>query len=70
MIEVDSTAETASPRRVPLTADEPATLTEVYEQAARKHPKSDTLNFKRDGQWRAMSAEEMLRRARHVALGL
>jgi len=70
MIEVDSTAENALPERVRLTADEPTTLVEIYEQAARNHPKSDTLNFKLDGQWQAMSAEEVLRRARHVALGL
>ena len=57
-------------QRVPLTADEPATLIEIYEQAARDHPKPNTLNFKRDGQWQAMSAEEMLRRARLVASGL
>jgi long-chain acyl-CoA synthetase len=55
--------------RVPLTVDEPATLVEVYERAARNHP-ANTLNYKRDGAWQSMSAQEMLRRALHVALGL
>ena len=56
--------------RVPLEANEPATLVEVYERVARVHPKPDTLNYKRDGVWHSISAEEMLGRARWVALGL
>ena len=56
--------------RVPLNAGEPTTLVEVYEQAARNHPKLDTLNYKRGGRWESMSASEMLQRAHHVALGL
>lgn len=56
--------------RVPLNAGEPTTLVEVYEAVLRDHPKSDTLNFKRDGAWQMVSAAEMLRRARHIALGL
>lgn len=60
----------ATPRRVPLEADEPATLVEVYERVARVHQKPDTLNYKRDGAWHSISADEMLRRARGIALGL
>jgi long-chain acyl-CoA synthetase len=56
--------------RVPLEADEPTTLVEVYERVARVHRKPDTLNYKRDGGWRSISAEEMLKRARWIALGL
>ncbi|MDX6694560.1 MAG: long-chain acyl-CoA synthetase [Blastocatellia bacterium] len=58
------------PPRVPLYANEPATLAEMFEHAAREHPKPDTLNYKRDGAWRAISSDEMLRRARSIALGL
>jgi long-chain acyl-CoA synthetase len=57
-------------RRVPLSADEPATLVEVYERVVRVHPKPDTLNYKRDGAWHSISANEMLARARRIALGL
>jgi len=56
--------------REPLTADEPKTLVEVYEGALRSHPKPDTLNYKRDGAWHPISADEMLSRARRIALGL
>lgn len=57
-------------QRVPLSPDEPTTLVEVYERVARDHSKPDTLNFKRDGAWHSISANEMLERARHIALGL
>src|SRR6266571_585024 len=70
MLETADRLKLVERQRVPLNADEPVTLVEVYERAVRNHPKSDTLNFKRDSQWQAMSSEEMLRRARHVALGL
>src|SRR6267143_4622318 len=49
---------------------EPATLVDIYEGVVRAHPKPDTLNYKRDGAWHSMSAGEMLRRARWIALGL
>ncbi len=60
----------SAPFREPLTADEPKTLVEVYEGAVRSHPKPDTLNYKSDGAWHPISADEMLRRARWIALGL
>src|SRR6266849_6974699 len=56
--------------RHPLDDDEPTTLVEIYERVARVHPKPDTLNYKRDGAWHSVSAEEMLRHARRIALGL
>ncbi|HMF55421.1 MAG TPA: AMP-binding protein, partial [Pyrinomonadaceae bacterium] len=56
--------------RVPLMADEPATLVEVFEQAARKYQRPDALNYKRDGAWRSISSAEMIRRAQHISLGL
>jgi long-chain acyl-CoA synthetase len=45
-------------------------LVEVYERVARAHSKPDTLNYKRDGAWHSISANEMLERARSIALGL
>ena len=56
--------------RAPLTADEPATLVEIYQAVLRNHPKPDTLNYKRNDQWRSLSAAEMIKRSRRIALGL
>jgi long-chain acyl-CoA synthetase len=70
MIEAREKAASLEPKRIPLTADEPTTLVEVYERVARVHRKADTINYKCDGAWRSLSAEELLRRARHIALGL
>jgi long-chain acyl-CoA synthetase len=56
--------------RIPLHPDEPTTLIEIYEQVLREHPRPDTLNYKRDGAWRSISAREMLDRARNIAAGL
>src|ERR1043166_234509 len=58
------------PERIPLEADEPTTLVEIYEAVVRNHPKTDNLNYKRDGVWHALSATEMMSRARDIALGL
>jgi len=69
MLEVhDKTIPT--PERIPLEADEPTTLVEIYEDVVRNHPKTDNLNYKRDGVWHALSATEMMSRARDIALGL
>ena len=59
-----------SPKRVPLSADEPKTLLELFEQAVQKHNRSDALNYKSDGEWKAISSAEMLQRIRNVAAGL
>lgn len=56
--------------RVPLYADEPRTLGELFRQSASKHPRSDALNFKRDGAWRKVSSAQMIERAENIALGL
>jgi long-chain acyl-CoA synthetase len=58
------------PARVPLEPDEPTTLVEMIERTVRLHSKPDLLNYKRDGAWHSISSEEMLARARNVALGL
>lgn len=58
------------PPRIPLYENEPTTLVEMFLTVARQYPKPDTLNYKRDGQWRTLSSDEMLARARAIALGL
>jgi long-chain acyl-CoA synthetase len=59
-----------TPARGPLNADKPTTLIDVFELVARKHKRADTLNYKRDGRWVAISSDEMLARARRIAAGL
>lgn len=58
------------PQRIPLDPNEPTTLVEIYEGVVRNHPKPNNLNYKRDGVWQALSAVDMLSRARRLALGL
>lgn len=70
MIEPATNVSAVENRRMPLTSDEPKTLTEIYEGVVRNHPKPDTLNYKREGTWKSISAEEMLRRAHNIAAGL
>jgi long-chain acyl-CoA synthetase len=72
---VNLTETTAEPRvqppeRVPLAADEPQTLVEVFERIARVHKRADTLNYKLNGRWVAISSDEMLVRIRRIAAGL
>jgi long-chain acyl-CoA synthetase len=69
-IKAPSVVLEVSRQRVPLRPDEPRTLVEMFEHASRLHPKSDALNYKKDGAWHAISSDEMMRRARHLALGL
>lgn len=58
------------PERVPLDPNEPTTLVQIYEGVVHNHPKTNNLNYKRDGEWRELSAVNMLKRARSIALGL
>ena len=51
-------------------AGEPATIVGAFERAMRLHARPDALNYKRGGEWRSISSEELLRRVRRVALGL
>jgi long-chain acyl-CoA synthetase len=60
----------AAPQRVPLDSDEPATLVGVYECFVARYPRPDTLNYKRNGVWQKISANEMLNRGRRIGLGL
>ncbi|MDQ3041937.1 MAG: long-chain fatty acid--CoA ligase [Acidobacteriota bacterium] len=56
--------------RIPLYADEPKTLAELFVKAAETHNRADALNFKTDGEWKRISSDEMIARAEHIALGL
>jgi len=53
-----------SPKRAvgrgePLFIDEPKTIAELFQRSAHKFPKTNILNFKRDGDWQGISGEEM-----------
>lgn len=63
-------SETKTPKRIPLSADEPTTLVEAVEYVARVHKRPDTINYKRDGSWVPISSDETLSRARSIANGL
>jgi long-chain acyl-CoA synthetase len=63
-------AQFKSPERVPLAADEPKTLVQVFEQAVQKHNRPDALNYKSGPNWTPISSAEMLRRIRNIAAGL
>src|SRR6185369_2922577 len=41
-----------------------------FNRVARKHKRSDTLNYKSDGRWVSISSDEMLQRVKHIAAGL
>ncbi len=58
------------PVRVPLYEGEPKTLAEVFLEAAEKYNKSDALNCKKGNEWIPISSQEMIARARFIALGL
>ncbi len=57
-------------KRLPLRADEPKTLAELFLQAASKHNRPDALNYKKDGEWQPISSDEMIERVENIALGL
>ncbi len=59
-----------SRQRVPLSADDPQTLGELFLTAAEKYPLENALNYKRDGAWHAISSAEMIARIELIGLGL
>ena len=65
---MDVPASTPAPR--PALPDQPATLVDVFIGVAHKHKRPDTLNYKSGGRWIAISSDEMLERAKHIAAGL
>jgi long-chain acyl-CoA synthetase len=63
-------AQVQSPHDGQAPADEPTTLTEVFEFVARVHARPDILNYKHDGRWLPISSADVLQRARWIAAGL
>lgn len=57
-------------RGTPLFPHEPKTIAELFLHAAKTHDRPNALNYKKDGEWRAISSDEMIRRAEAIALGL
>ncbi|MCY7344750.1 MAG: long-chain fatty acid--CoA ligase [Pyrinomonadaceae bacterium] len=57
-------------KRIPLDADEPRTLAELFLKAAEKHPRADALNYKKDSEWQRISSAEIVSRSENIALGL
>ncbi len=68
-IEFNPGAKSAA-QRMPASANEPATLVQVFEYVALVHNRPDAINFKRDGSWVPISSDEALMRARRIAGGL
>ena len=58
------------PVRRSFAPDEPHTLIDVFNRAARVHNRPDALNYKSGGRWVSISSDEMLARAKHIAAGL
>ena len=63
-------SRTQAVKRFSLYADAPKTLAELFRQAIEKYNRKDALNFKKDGEWKPISADEMLTRIENIALGL
>jgi long-chain acyl-CoA synthetase len=63
-------ANSAAPRRVPTSPDEPTTLVELFERVMGRMRCPNLFNYKKDGQWTAVSSDDFLARARRLALGL
>lgn len=55
---------------LPPAIDEPRTLPELFRRSVKEHDLPDALNYKQDGEWIAISSQELIRRSENVALGL
>lgn len=49
---------------------EPATLPALFRRSASEFDLADALNYKQDGEWRAISSVDLVQRSENVALGL
>ncbi len=49
---------------------EPTTLPELFERAANEFALPNALNYKSDGEWKPISARQIVERAENIALGL
>jgi len=56
--------------RIPLYENEPQTLADLFLQSIEKHQLKNALNYKKDGEWKQISSDEMLMRIENIALGL
>jgi long-chain acyl-CoA synthetase len=54
----------------PIAPGEPATLVDVFTRLLRENNRPDALNYKKNGQWIAVSSDELLARAKNIAAGL
>ena len=63
-------AEESSARGLPLLPDEPATIGEIFLHARDRYGRSDALVYKCKGEWRKISADEVVSRAENIAAGL
>ena len=57
-------------KRIPLLAEEPQTLAELFLSALAKHPRRDALNYKKDGKWHPISSSEIIACSENIACGL
>ncbi len=57
-------------RGLPLLKNEPRTLAELFLRSRSEYDLPNALNFKKDGEWHAISASTMVERAENIALGL
>lgn len=68
---VTADALVQSAARSPLAAEgEPETLGQLVMRSHSEFGRLDALNYKADGEWRAISSKEMIERAQNAALGL
>ncbi|MEZ5307204.1 MAG: long-chain fatty acid--CoA ligase [Pyrinomonadaceae bacterium] len=59
-----------SVRRIPLFADEPANLAELFYFALDKYDRPDALTSKKDGKWESISSRELVEGAEAIAAGM
>ncbi len=57
-------------KRLPLFANEPQNLAELFRQSFKKYNLDNALNFKKDGKWQKVSSNEIGQRAENIAFGL
>ena len=72
---IETTDTVTTPRRrvgrgEPLLPDEPQTIPELFTKAAERFNLPDALNFKLGTEWRAISSQEMVERAKNIAVGV
>lgn len=62
--------ENVRQKRGAVSSSAPETLGAIFRSGAENFNRADALNFKRDGEWKKISSEEMIARAENIALGL